>query len=66
MLSIHRSGLYYQPCSESEENLAIMRLEQAKGTLLEFNRISLDHPPAPEESDVLSKLRILGSTRVTQ
>jgi len=26
LLSIHRSGLYYQPCSESEENLAIMRL----------------------------------------
>lgn len=25
LLSIHRSGLYYQPCSESEENLAIMR-----------------------------------------
>jgi hypothetical protein len=26
LLSIHRSRLYYQPCSESEENLAIMRL----------------------------------------
>lgn len=26
LLSIHRSGLYYQPCSESEENLTIMRL----------------------------------------
>lgn len=26
LLSIHRSGLYYTPCSESEENLAIMRL----------------------------------------
>lgn len=26
LLAIHRSGLYYQPCAESEENLAIMRL----------------------------------------
>lgn len=26
MLNIHRSGLYYQPCSESQENIAIMRL----------------------------------------
>ena len=26
LLSIHRSGLYYTPCVESEENLAIMRL----------------------------------------
>ena len=26
LLSIHRSGLYYVPCVESEENLAIMRL----------------------------------------
>jgi putative transposase len=26
LLSIHRSGLYYTPCSESDENLAIMRL----------------------------------------
>lgn len=26
LLSIHRSGLYYQPCLEREENLTIMRL----------------------------------------
>lgn len=26
LLSIHRSGLYYQPCPENQENLAIMRL----------------------------------------
>lgn len=26
LLSIHRSGLYYTPCEESDENLAIMRL----------------------------------------
>lgn len=26
LLSIHRSGLYYQPVSETEENLALMRL----------------------------------------
>jgi outer membrane protein TolC len=41
-------------------NLAIMRLEQSKGTLLEFNRISLDHPPTASES--ISRLRILGKT----
>jgi putative transposase len=26
ILQVHRSGLYYRPCSESEENMAIMRL----------------------------------------
>lgn len=26
ILSIHRSGLYYKPCSEGEENLTILRL----------------------------------------
>jgi putative transposase len=26
LLSIHRSGLYYQPVGESEENLQLMRL----------------------------------------
>ena len=26
LLTVHRSGLYYTPCMESEENLAIMRL----------------------------------------
>lgn len=26
ILQVHRSGLYYQPCSESQENIAIMRL----------------------------------------
>src|SRR5450631_1370334 len=26
LLGLHRSGLYYMPCSESEENLTILRL----------------------------------------
>lgn len=26
LLNVHRSGLYYQPCKESEENLFVMRL----------------------------------------
>ena len=26
LLGLHRSGLYYQPCSQSEENLTILRL----------------------------------------
>jgi outer membrane protein TolC len=43
-------------------NLAIMRLEQAKGTLLEFNRISLDRPPVTKEMDDVGKMRFLGQT----
>lgn len=31
ILSIHRSGLYYKPCSESEENLTILRQLYQKG-----------------------------------
>jgi HAE1 family hydrophobic/amphiphilic exporter-1 len=47
-------------------NIAIMRLEQAKGTLLEFNHISLDRPPrTPADSDA-NKLRFLGHTEVTK
>src|SRR5882762_9598773 len=26
LLSLHRSGLYYKPCGESEENLTVMQL----------------------------------------
>src|SRR3981081_122491 len=26
LVNVHRSGLYYKPCSESRENLTIMRL----------------------------------------
>jgi len=47
-------------------NLAIMRLEQAKGTLLEFDRISLDHAPRPPENDVLKAMRFQGSTYFTK
>ena len=43
-------------------NLAIMRLEQAKGTLLEFNRISLDRPPVTKETDDMGKMRFMGAT----
>lgn len=46
-------------------NLAIMRLEQAKGTLLEFNRISLDKPPVTKETD-FGKMRFMGSTYFTK
>jgi hypothetical protein len=42
-------------------NLAIMRLEQSKGTLLEFDRISLDRPP-PEPEDGLNILRFMGQS----
>jgi len=43
-------------------NLAIMRLEQAKGTLLEFNRIALDHPPTTPDDIDAGKIRLLGKT----
>jgi len=26
ILQVHRSGIYYQPCNESQENMDIMRL----------------------------------------
>ena len=26
LLSLHRSGLYYRPCGETEENLKVMKL----------------------------------------
>ncbi len=43
-------------------NLAIMHLEQAKGTLLEFNRISLDRPPVTKDMDDFGKMRFMGVT----
>ncbi len=43
-------------------NLAIMRLEQAKGTLLEFDRISLDRAPITRQGEDLGKLRFMGQT----
>jgi outer membrane protein TolC len=43
-------------------NLAIMRLEQAKGTLLEFNRISLDRAPITRNGEDFGKIRFLGQT----
>jgi outer membrane protein len=33
-------------------NIAIMKLEQAKGTLLEYDRISLDKAPPPARNDL--------------
>ena len=30
LLGIHRSGLYYHPCGESEENLLLLRLLDAQ------------------------------------
>jgi outer membrane protein len=38
-------------------NLAIMKLEQAKGTLLEFDRISLDKAPPPPKNDLEGYVR---------
>ena len=43
-------------------NLAIMRLEKAKGTLLEYDRISLDKAPRQPEPDPRNALRFNGST----
>jgi outer membrane protein TolC len=43
-------------------NLAIMRLEQSKGTLLEFDRISLDKAPKPAPNPVLDGMRLPGKS----
>ena len=43
-------------------NLAMMRLERAKGTLLEFDRISLDRAPTYRPSDDNGKFRFMGKT----
>jgi len=43
-------------------NLAIMRLERAKGTLLEFDRISLDRAPIARPEDDSNKIRFLDHT----
>jgi outer membrane protein TolC len=43
-------------------NLAIERLERAKGTLLEFDRISLDRAPIARPEDDNGKLRFLDKT----
>ena len=46
-------------------NLAIMRLEQAKGTLLEFDRISLSPAPITQPGEDFGKIRLLGDTFTT-
>jgi outer membrane protein TolC len=43
-------------------NIAIMRFEQAKGTLLEFDRITLDRAPTAKYSDDASRIRFMGKT----
>ena len=43
-------------------NTAIMRFEQAKGTLLEFNRISLERSPIERYKDDVGKIRFMGQT----
>jgi outer membrane protein TolC len=44
-------------------NLAILHLEQAKGTLLEFDQISLDRPPRANDDDGINYIRFMGKTR---
>lgn len=41
-------------------NLAITRLEQSKGTLLEYNRVAIDKPPVPVENEKV-KIWFLGN-----
>lgn len=43
-------------------NLAITKLEQAKGTLLEYNRIAIDQPPPAKRDEDFGKIRFLGHT----
>jgi outer membrane protein len=47
-------------------NLAIERLERAKGTLLDYDRISLDKAPPAQKNDVKDIMSLPGSTIVTQ
>jgi outer membrane protein TolC len=47
-------------------NIAIMRFEQAKGTLLEFNRISIDRMPIARYSDDQFKVRLIGQTYLSK
>lgn len=44
-------------------NLAILHLEQAKGTLLEFDQISLDRVPHARDEDGINYIRLLGKTK---
>ncbi len=48
--------------SMTNYNLALMRLERAKGTLLEFDRISLDRAPIYRPEDDNGKIRFMGKT----
>ncbi|MCL2641075.1 MAG: TolC family protein [Phycisphaerales bacterium] len=43
-------------------NIAMMRFEQAKGTLLEYNNISLERHPIARFEDDANKLRFMGET----
>ncbi len=43
-------------------NLALVRLEVAKGTLLEFDRVSLDRSPIYHPEDDNNKMRFMGKT----
>ncbi|HUO07296.1 MAG TPA: TolC family protein [Phycisphaerae bacterium] len=43
-------------------NIALVRLERAKGTLLEFDRISLNRAPIYHPQDDWNKIRFMGKT----
>jgi len=43
-------------------NLALMKLEKAKGTLLEYNRIALDRLPMTHDNSDKGKIRFMGQT----
>lgn len=43
-------------------NIAMMRFEQSKGTLLEYNRVSLDRYPVSRYQDDAHKIRFMGET----
>ncbi len=47
-------------------NLAIMGLERAKGTLLEFDQISLERPPTSRADENLDYIRFMGKTKPTK
>lgn len=58
LLSIHRSGLYYTPCSESDENLAIMRLLDEQYFNTPFYRVRRLHKWLELQDHFVNKKRV--------
>ncbi len=58
LLGIHRSGLYYRPCAESEENLALMRRLDEQYFKTPFYGIRRLHALLVSEGYVINRKRM--------